>query len=97
MKNTARQELECLDLELVIKYMTSYSAIKLMGVDIKQLEGLTSDDFVSETITKALEGRYKWETAAATDFTSFLFGCLRCEISNFLIKIKRRSDKIVDN
>jgi hypothetical protein len=53
---TAREELDKMKLDSAIKNMNKYASIRLHNIDVKQFEGKTPDDFVSEVLLKILEG-----------------------------------------
>ena len=95
MKNTVDYEMALLDMDKVITDLNNYAGMRLMNVNDKQLDGMTPEDFVSDSIIKILTGVRKWDTAITNDFRKFLFGCVRSEVSNFLKKIGRRNFSVV--
>jgi hypothetical protein len=91
---TAREELDKMKLDSAIKNMNKYASIRLHNIDVKQFEGKTPDDFVSEVLLKILEGTYNWETSATTSFNKFLMNCVSTEVGNFMKKVCRRNYSI---
>jgi len=91
MKNTIEQEMANLDMANVIKTLNIYAKKCMKEMKTKQLEGITPEDIVSETLLKVLEYKRNWETAKTTNFKNFLFMTVRSEISNLAKKLKRRN------
>lgn len=90
-----QKELVKLDLATTIEKLDKYATYRLKNVDTKQLEGLTSQDFVQQMFLKVLEGTRSWENAKTDDIETFLFMCLKSDISHFLEKISRRGANIM--
>lgn len=84
------EEINNLNMNQILRNMNSYARLRLLLVDVKQLEGRTPDDIVQDTILKVLEGTRSWKDSKLNNFTAFLFGCLRSEIHHILDKIDRK-------
>lgn len=89
---TPYEEINNLNMNQVLRNMNSYARLRLLLVDIKQLDGRTPDDIVQDTILKVLEGTRSWKDSTTNNFTTFLFGCLTSEIRNLLKKIDRKGN-----
>jgi len=85
-------EMSLINMDDIIKQMNRYAHYKLDRIDSKQLEGLTADDVVQDTILKVLEGSRSWEKSKLNNFTTFLFGCLKSEISHIQRRIENRGN-----
>jgi DNA-directed RNA polymerase specialized sigma24 family protein len=86
--NNINDAFEQHDMVDIIRRMNIYAEFHLKKVPLKTLQGMTTDDFVSNVIVKVLSGVRKFENVQCS-FKSFLFECLRSEISHFIEKSAR--------
>lgn len=87
-------EMSLINMGDLLKNMNRYARFKMCNVDTKQLEGRTPEDIVQDTILKVLEGSRSWKDSKLDNFTTFLFGCLRSEISHLLRQIENRGNRV---
>lgn len=85
-------EMSLINMGTLLKCMNSYSRYRLSTVNIKQLEGRTPEDVVQDTVLKVLEGVRSWENSKMDNFTHFMFGCLKSEISHILKRVENRGN-----
>ena len=88
METTVEQEMIAHDIVTVIKGMNSRAKHHLRNVNVKQMEGMTPEDFVMDVMEKVLNGTRDWSKSKVS-FDEFLFGCLRSDTSNFIKKLTR--------
>lgn len=79
---TLEEALQNNDMNDIIDSMTAYVYGRIKTIGVKDLGGMTPEDFVGEVLMKVAEGERDWSKAKCS-FKDFLFGCLKSHLYNF--------------
>ena len=91
-----RTEMSKPEMTELIHELNRYAKVALRKVYYKALQGFTAKDFVANVIVKVLEGTRRYNPDKIT-LRSFLFGCVRSEISSFSVGLRRHGYRFTNS